>query len=621
MKTDRKNRKTKQKKKLEIQKHEASDICEYGCTYQEHFDSLVRIIKNFCGEDCEMSAEEAYSFIFNFDEDPLIGEDEKTCYVQSSNKEPPRLHAAGQDITEKPAGPRTNKPNPIILAISPDSEGYAHTRRYVLFRNDWKEKLHKAQQAQFAIMSPLAYYGNKNTLSKSGMAYGIAIDLDGVTKETLQAFMGPAIYTDYTYPLPNIISTSGNNVHLWYSFARPVNLTANMRKFLSWLKLNISAICWNRFTSKNAKIQFGSINQGMRLFESPSKIKGINTKCFAVNTKYKWELFGSHSLFSFINDYSEEIASKHMEKPPLPEIAGIDNYGKPRVTWEQAKEFWPEWAEEVEKAKKEGRPRQIKGWKASKNLYNSWLEKIRSSPYVGVRYRRCWGAAVMAAKCRIPFEELKFDIEKIQPYFDLVGQPEYPFTVKDMEDALQGYYDPQAVKYTYRLLCGYAGIPYKVAPKKPTPYKDAYYATKEMEALRKGEEYIKEKFTPRQAFELFAKEKGQLTLKKLRESDPDYYKNNRNNHYTREQDVKDWIASHPYGTRSQCMKELGVCWTTAEKYFKGSGQEELADVVQKYRRENPSGRIADCIRATGLTRNTVKKYWFPASGTLPENNS
>ena len=609
MPEEKKKRKAKQRRKLDVQKHDASDICEYGCTYQEHFDSLVRVIKDFCGEDSEMTAESAYSFIFNFEEDEQIDEEEKTCYVQSSNKEPPRLHAEGQDITEMPAGPRTNKPNPIILAIDADSEGYARTRRYILFRSDWKAKLHTAQSAQFAIMSPLAYFGKKNTLSTSGMAYGIAIDLDGVTKETLQAFMGPAMYTDNTYPLPNIISVSGNNVHLWYCFARPLNLTRLCKNYLKFIKYSISAVVWNKFTSVDDKIQFGSINQGMRIFNSPSKIRGISTKCFAVNTKYKWELFGKHSLSSFVNDYTDEIVLKHMDKPQLPEIAGVDDYGKPRVTWEQAKERWPEWAEEVEKAEKEGRPRQIKGWKTSRNLYDFWLKKIELNPYVGTRYFRVWGLACIACKARISFDELRSDAEKLQVYFDFIGQPKAPFTIKDMEDALQGYYDPQAVKYTYRLLCGYAGIPYKVAPKKPTPYKDAYYATKELEALRNGEEYVKEKFTSKQAFELFAKEKGQLTLKKMRESDPDYYKNNRNNHFSREQDVKNWISTHPYGTRAQCVKELDIAWGTADKYFKGSGQEDAGDVVRKYRKDNPAGTVGDCMAATGLCRNSVKKYW------------
>lgn len=40
-----------------------------------------------------------------------------------------------------------------------------------------------------------------------------------------------------------------------------------------------------------------------------------------------------------------------------------------------------------------------------------------------------------------------------------------------------------------------------------------------------------------------------------------------------------------------------------------NGRKSKAEVVQKWRKENPEGRKVDCIRATGLDKKTVYKHW------------
>lgn len=600
------------RRKAEIEIHKADDICEYGSTFREHFDSLEKVIKSFCGDNSELTAEEAYSWMFNFNEPLDIDEEERTCFVQKDNKEPNRRFKEGQnEITEKPLGIRTNKPNPIIMATAVDKEGYAVPRHFVLFRDDWKDKLKKAQNYPFAIINPLAYYGGKNVLSRSGMAYGLMIDLDGVDENRLKSLLGTMFFSEETYPMPNIIGLSGNNIHLVYLFEKPCNLTQKMRIWLRYLKLNLIFSVWNRYTSSIEKQQLGSLNQGFRILSGGrTKIEGIRTKCFAVKKNSKWELFGPGSLSEYITSVTEELAQKHMQKPELPEIANVDQYGKPRINWEEAKELWPEWAKEVEEAKKEGRPRQLGGYKTHRNLYDFWKKQIALNPYVGIRYFRIWGLAVVGKKCEVPFEEVKTDADKLQELFDLVGGPLFPFTVDDENDALKGYYDEKAKRYTYRLLCNYAGLPYEPKGKRTTPYKDAYYLQKEMEALRSGEVYEQEKFTQREAFEKFAKEKGQLILKKKQKEDPDFCKKrmaNRRNSATR---IKDWIAEHPYGTKKQCAEDLKLVWQTVNKYWsKVGGTDGTLEIIIKYRQDHPKAKAMDCAKDLGLGERTVRRYW------------
>lgn len=593
-------KKNSQRRRVVEELFSADDFSDaYGCTYKEHFDSLEKVIFDFAGEDSELSLKDAYSWMFNFDEDPNINETERTCFVQMDNKEAPADN-----------GIRTNKPNPIIMGTKADSNGFALPDHYVLFRNDWLQKLNKAQDYPFAIINGIAYYGNRNILSRSGQLYALMIDLDGLDANRLKSLLGTMYYSEGIYPMPNIIGLSGNNAHLVYLLEKPVNLTHKMRQWLKWLKYNLIFTIWNKFTSSIDKPQLGSVNQGFRILSGArTKIKGIRTKCFAIKKNAKWELFGKGSLSDYITPSSEALTLKHMERPELPEIAGVDQYGKPRVNWEQAKEKWPEWAEEVEKAKKEGRPRQLGGYKLHRNFYDFWKKQIALTPYVGVRFWRIWSLAVVAAKSELPFEELQKDADELQKLYDLIGGPLFPFTLSDEKDALKGFYDEKAKRYTYRLLCGYTGVPYNPKPKKPTPYKDAYYLQKEMEALRNGTTYEKEHFTRSESFRLFAMEKGKILLERAKVNNPDLYKNNGRKSTVGK--VQEWHEKNPYGGHVKCAKELGIAVKTALKHYHALGYPITPEeIVKEYQKNNPTEKKPkDCKEASGLSLSAVYEYW------------
>lgn len=57
-----------------------------------------------------------------------------------------------------------------------------------------------------------------------------------------------------------------------------------------------------------------------------------------------------------------------------------------------------------------------------------------------------------------------------------------------------------------------------------------------------------------------------------------------------------------------------------EKWDAHGGRKSKAGIVIQWRRDNPEGRKADCIRATGLDRKTVSKHWEAVEEDTEENN-
>ena len=598
-------KKKRVKRKLTLVEHAQNEKCEFNCTFLEHYNELEDVLKSFSFK--ELTAEEAYEWFFNLDET----EDEtEMCSIQSSNKEPNRKFLPEQDrVLEKPKGPRTNKPNPIIYGSKRDSEGYALSRHFVLFRNDWREKLKKAQQMDFAITNLLAYYGGKNKTMRSGVCYGLILDLDGIDKTRLQTLLQASIFVDDIYPLPNAIALSGTGLHFYYLLEQPVNLTRKLREWLKWLKYNLIYTLWNSYTSISTP-QFSSINQGFRLIGGPTKVKGLQVKVYEVNTN-KWSLFtGNQNLSAFISPQTEELVKTHMQKPELPEIAPLEDdvFGRKRVTYEEAKELWPEWWERIDRAKREGREVQPPSFKVSMNFYTHWLKLVSAGASVGNRYYRIYTLSCVAAKCQLPFDELKKDADKLQVRFNLIGAPTFPFTESDEEAGLKGYYDPRATRYTYRQLCLWTHVPYNPKPKKPTPFKDAYYAQKELEALRNGEEYEKEKFTRSEAIKLFAKEKGELILRKKRANNPNFFANS--GRKSAKATVEGYLRENPYRSVKACSKAFNLTPKTVRKYYvEFNGPLDAESAVRRFREENPKKTERECVEATGLSLRSVKSYW------------
>lgn len=603
--------------------HKKGDICDFGISFEENYRNLEKSIIEFRGKDCRVSALKAYEWLFNFNDTAGDLDSEKTCFIQSDNRESNRHLAEGQKEDEIPEGARTNKPNPIVFSSHYHSNGKLYSRQRILFRNDWKVKIKDAQKEPFAITNLIAYYGNRNRLKNAGMAYGLILDLDGIDGKRLQTYLQAATLVDDLYPLPNIITLSGTGVHFYYAFEHPVNLTHKMKPWLRWLKYCLIYTVWNQFTSIIKEPQFQGINQGFRVIGGRTKVEGLEVLAFDINMKHKWELFGPHGLASFVNEETEKIMNSKVQKPPLPEIADADDSDKPRVTWEEAQQLWPEWAEKVKKAKEAGEERiQTGGIKLSRSLYDHWLKRIRMNAFVGVRYKRIFTLAVMAAKCGISKEELRADADELQKIYDIVGGSDYPFTKSDEESGLKAYTDPYAKRYKYRTMCSFAGLSYTPRDRSRKSL-DMYNMRKEAEAMVEGKTYEPlVKITSVDALNLFAREKGWKAQQQM-----SHRWDENNGRKSKEGLVKEFMDTHPYGNAKQCGKTLGISQQTVNKHWKKlGGSLSDADIVTKWRRNNLQGKQRECIAETGLSRSTIERYWhkieeegLPMSVMLEEN--
>lgn len=56
-------------------------------------------------------------------------------------------------------------------------------------------------------------------------------------------------------------------------------------------------------------------------------------------------------------------------------------------------------------------------------------------------------------------------------------------------------------------------------------------------------------------------------------------------------------------SRKKKMKELGIAMNSPD------GRPKMKEIVKRWKKENPNGKKADCIRDTGLTKPTVYKWW------------
>ena len=80
------------------------------------------------------------------------------------------------------------KANPIGYWKNGQSKG--HYR--VFFDDTFEETLKELQEADFAIMNGLTYFGRKNLQGHASKMYAMIFDLDGVTDKTLNAFLSGA---------------------------------------------------------------------------------------------------------------------------------------------------------------------------------------------------------------------------------------------------------------------------------------------------------------------------------------------------------------------------------------------------------------------------------------------
>lgn len=279
----------------------------------------------------------------------------------------------------------------------------------------------------FIILSPISYIGKSRSSSNARYLHALAIDVDGIStekqlKDLLYQLDGNG--KSDLVPRPTYIVNSGNGLHYYYVFEKPIPLFENTAKELQVYKDRLTRIIWNRYvTDLYEKVQIESLFQGFRLAGGVTK-SGRNTVIFKTGAKVNIEY-----LNGFVAKKYQVKHSTYFKELPLA----------------KAKELYPDWYQRrvVEK--------QPKGHWQTKDkvngedpyaLYHWWLRRIREEKTVGHRYFCIMCLAVYAKKTGVDYETLERDAMDLVEVFDSITEDESNhFLEEDVLEALEMYND------------------------------------------------------------------------------------------------------------------------------------------------------------------------------------
>lgn len=435
------------------------------------------------------------------------------------------------------------KANPIAYYKNND-EGHGHFR--IMFDDTFAETLQELQQADFAILNGLSYFGRRNVMSHASKLYALIFDIDGVTDSTLGNFLSGAIRAG-AYPVPNYIITSGHGIHPYYVFEEPIPLFPNIKLQLKNLKYELTEKLWNGYTSEIKKKQFQGLNQGFRIIGGKTKADAPiqTTQAFLLNT----------------HPFNLEQLNEYVVHP----VDTTKLFRETKMTLAQAKKKWPEWYQRVVVDKG---PR-IKWDIAAKvhgddphALYNWWLRNIRKGASYGHRYFCIMCLAIYAAKCDVSFDQLKEDAYALQPFLNNM-KPEEPFSNSDIDSALECY-DLKYITFPLKDIEKISGIP--IHKNKRNGRKQAIHV-KYMNMQRN-----------------FKVELGECTNG-----------GRPKNSGIKGKAIHEWKEQHPEGTKAECARALGISKPTVLKWWDkeltfaqqfGISKKEALREMNRYYREH-----------------------------------
>lgn len=442
---------------------------------------------------------------------------------------------------------------------------YDKNSHKIVLKDDWEGR-DWLQTRQFAIMSPITYVGGTTANKYARYLYAFAIDLDGVGGEQLHVLFSK-MTTFYPsnmrkpvpmcgkpfIPLPNIIVNSGHGLHLYYTMRYPLAMFKQNVKYLQ-------AICRALYkvvvypptktqigTTTQDNVQCLGIYHGFRLPETFTKtLKMVKGSIDYVGTGVPIQAWKTEADHYTINDllpwlwYSDTGVDEQL-KPAV--IAELERGGRllnpKRLTLEQArKKYGEDWYKNRTLPK--GR------FITDRRLYDWWLNKMKKREGVkeGFRYYCIMALASFAAKCNIPFEELKEDAYSLITPFDELTNIKAPFEAHDVQVALRAYRNPDSVRWSPQMLSSWTDIPFKKV--KRNKRKQVHH----LEMIRMMRD-LKRKQDGKESWDAHAGRKV-ATLENSKEA----------------QLINEWMVNHPESTnKSLCARELGIDRKTVRKWW------------------------------------------------------
>ncbi len=324
------------------------------------------------------------------------------------------------------------KGNGIALDIQPD--GSVHRR----ILTDELDELSGLVGKEFVITSPVSYFGKSRIGRNARYLYALTFDLDGVDmpqlRDTIHQMSREII------PSATFIVNSGNGLHLYYVFDKPIPMYPGNQKFLKELKYDLTRIVWNRYTSKLKEPQVQGIFQGFRVVGTGTKL-GIDYPVVAYR-------HGKRVSIEYLLGFISEFENRRQK------LTGLLLRPKGQLTRAQAKEKYPEWYDRrVVRGEKKGR------WVIKRDLYDWWLHRVEKEIRVGHRFYGIMTLAIYAMKCGIDEDELRRDAYRLLTIFDAMSYEETNrFTEDDVVSALE-MYNESYVTFPRDDIAKYSGLP------------------------------------------------------------------------------------------------------------------------------------------------------------------
>lgn len=363
----------------------------------------------------------------------------------------------------------------------------------------------------FCLMAPISYAGRSRENKNARYMYALCIEVDDIQED---GGLNELIYSwerkNQPVPKPTYIVCSGNGLHLYYVFERPIPMWKNVFEAVTEYKKYMTPRLWTKYISSSyQKIQYESINQ-------PFRIVGTRTKDNGYTLAFK---------------VGEKVTIEYMNEFVPPDMA-LDCVYKAKHTLAEAKELYPTWYKRrIEEGKERGH------WNRHDGIYYNWIEKIYNGAVVGKRYNCLENLCSLAVQCQIPPEQVQKDCEELAEYLEtLTTEEKNHFTRYDILCALKTYEEgkEQAYRRKIEYIANRTGI--KLEPNKRN----------------------------------HIKQKEHLYLARRRKED---------------------------------MKHLNIPMKGTE------GRPSKEQIVREWRSAHPKGKMIDCHKDTGMSRDTIRKWW------------
>lgn len=363
----------------------------------------------------------------------------------------------------------------------------------------------------FILIAPVAYAGKQRTNENARFLFALCVEIDDINpKNGIDELFYTFKRENRPVPRPTYIVCSGNGLHLYYVFERPIPLFKNIFEQFSEAKTYMTNQLWSaQISNAHDKIQYESVCQAFRAVGTSGKDKRKIALAFETGPKLTIEDFNAR----------------------LPKKYAINRIYKSELTKKQAQKLYPEWYQRIVVEKGE------RGhWNRHEGIYHNWIEKCYEGTKVNHRYYCLENLCSLAVQCQIAPEQVEKDVRELAEYFEtLTNKDDNHFTEYDIACAMRTYEEPTESAYRRRI------------------------------------EFISEKTNiPLQRTKRNGRKRAEHV--KLMNYIRDEINNNKNwrdgnGRKPKADIVKEWRLAHPEGRKADCIRDTGLDKKTVYKWW------------------------------------------------------